>query len=322
MIRTLAFTNDSKIVRDIPLHELASDNIQWFWVDFNTPTEDENKILEQGFSGITFHPLALEDCFHYLQRPKLDYYDGYTFFTLHSLDHETITAHEVDLFYSEKYVVTYHMQPSREIEYVWQRVQSEEKARTKGTASILHGVCDKLVDEYFPIAYQIEDRLNELENNDANKPLKILFNDLFGIRGQLLKLRKSTIPMRDLLYRILNSEHLEVVKDNKLYFTDIHDHLLKLAGIIESSMFLSADIRDSYMALTSNKQNSIMTVLTVVSTIFIPLTFLVGVYGMNFENIPELHTRYGYFVLWIVMIAIAVGMYIGFRKKGWFSGDF
>jgi magnesium transporter len=125
--------------------------------------------------------------------------------------------------------------------------------------------------------------------------------------------------MRDLLYRIINSERLAGQKDSLVYFTDIYDHLLKLSDMIESNREITADMRDSYMSINSNRMNKIMKTLTVSTSIFLPLTFLVGVYGMNFHNMPELSLPYGYYTLLIIMAIIGGGMILWFRKKGWFK---
>lgn len=124
--------------------------------------------------------------------------------------------------------------------------------------------------------------------------------------------------MRDLLYRILNSERLPDFKKHKLYFSDIHDHLLKLSHMIESSRDMTSDMRDSYLSVNSNRMNKNMIVLTVITTIFIPLTFIVGIYGMNFENMPELKWKYGYFLVLGIIAFVGISMFLWFKRKGWF----
>jgi magnesium transporter len=146
-----------------------------------------------------------------------------------------------------------------------------------------------------------------------------LLDELFDRRGELLTMRQTVHPMRDLLYRILNTHHLDGVRERKEYFADIHDHLIKVADMIASNREMTQDIRDSYLSLNSHQTNRTMQILTVISVIFMPLTFIVGIYGMNFQNMPELKTDYGYFVVWVVMIAIAYGMYRWFKNKGWFD---
>ena len=144
-------------------------------------------------------------------------------------------------------------------------------------------------------------------------------DEVFEIRGSLLKLRKTVNFMRDLLYRILNAERLKGFQEHKLYFSDIHDHLIKLSNMIESSREMTSDMRDNFLSINSTRMNRNMMVLTVITTIFIPLTFIVGVYGMNFQNMPELSWKYGYFGVLLIMSIIAIVMFLWFKRKGWFD---
>jgi magnesium transporter len=314
MIRTIAITKDFEILIDLPIESLNDARIAAYWVDFFRPTEDEAKLLASFYH---FHPLAIEDCFHFLQRAKLDYYDGYNFFVMHALNQQTLAPEEVDMFLGANYMVTFHFSPVMGIENVWKRATNDVDMWKKGITYLAYHVMDKLVDEYFPVVYQIEDQLNDIENRTNNQSMRRLMDEVFAIRSDLLKLRRTVIPMRDLLYRILNSERLDTAREHKAYFADIYDHLLKLTEMVESNRDLTADIRDSYLSLNSNRMNKIMMTLTVISSIFIPLTFLAGVYGMNFEYMPELTWRYGYFLILGVMVVIGMGMLIWWRRKGW-----
>lgn len=314
MLRIMAIHKDGTIANDLPLQQLSRPDIQWYWVDFNEPTEEEAMLLERHFH---FHPLAIEDCFHLLQRPKLDHYDDVHFFVLHAINPITLDAEEVDLFLGKNFVVTFHLQPSSEIDEAWKRITGQPDLLEKGQLYAAYLVMDKLVDQYFPAVYQLEDQLSESES--ARKSIQALMDDIFEIRAKLLKLRKTILPMRDLLYRILNSERIEGVKEHLAYFTDIYDHLLKLSEMIESNREMTADMRDSYISINSNRMNAIMKTLTVITTIFMPLTFIAGIYGMNFEYMPELKWDWGYFTVLGVMFSIGFGMYVWFRRKGWFD---
>jgi magnesium transporter len=313
LIRILAVTADYNIVKDITLEELSHSKFLWYWVDFNSPTEEETHFLESHFR---FHPLAIEDCLHYLQRPKLDYYDGYNFFVLQELNPRTLRAQEIDVFLSNEFIVTFHKQPSNEVDKSWEKMMSQAAKQKVNPASAFHLLMDKIVDQYFPTVFLIEEQLEEIENRES-RPTKALMNEVFDIRGDLLRLRRIIFPMRDLLYRLLNSERIEISAERKVYFGDIYDHLLKLADIIESNRDVTSDIRDSYISLNSDRMNNVMMTLTVISSIFIPLTFIVGVYGMNFEYMPELTWHYGYYMVLCFMTIIGFGMFGWFKRKGW-----
>ncbi|MDP1471843.1 magnesium/cobalt transporter CorA [Priestia megaterium] len=316
MIRTLAITQDLHIKQDVPLDQLSHPSIKWFWVDFASSSEEEGKMLDTFFH---FHPLAIEDCFHFLQRPKLDYYADYSFLVLHYLNNKTLDSEELDLFVGENYLVTFHYKPLPSIETVWQRLLQNPNGFSKGVSYITYAILDQLVDDYFPIVYEIEDQLNEIESRDAKKSIAILMDDVFDIRSDLLKLRKTILPMRDLLYRIINSERLNIPAEQKAYFNDIYDHLLKLTNMVEANRDMTSDMRDNYLSINANRMNSIMMTLTIISSIFIPLTFVVGLYGMNFDHMPELHWHYGYYIVLGIMVLMTIGMIMWFKRKGWFN---
>ncbi|MFD0680996.1 MULTISPECIES: magnesium/cobalt transporter CorA [unclassified Paenibacillus] len=317
MIRIMAITDEYELLPQVSLEDLKDNpNIFWYWVDFNEPTEEEALLLETHFQ---FHPLAIEDCFHLLQRPKVDHYEDINFFVVHALNPISLAAEEVDLFWGNQFIVTFHLFPCGEIDDAWSRMTEQSKLREKGHAYAAYLVMDKLVDEYFPSVYQIEDQLNEIEAKGKGESIHELMNQVFEIRTRLLKLRKTIIPMRDLFYRIISTDKIDGIKSHMVYFTDVYDHLLKLSELIESNRDMTADIRDSYISLNSNRMNEIMKTLTVITTIFMPLTFLAGIYGMNFQNMPELSWHWGYFICLLVMFGIGLGMYGWFRKKGWFD---
>lgn len=318
MIHTLAITKDMELKKDLSLNELNEPNIKWYWVDFDCSDEIESALLDTHFH---FHHLAIEDCLHFLQRPKLDYYDNYNFFVLHGLNNEDMTPHELDLFVGGNFIVSYHKTHLAEIEEVWLKINATKNTWCDGSMSVFYHILDKLVDHYFPAVYRLEDQINVIDDNVKGESSRKLLDKIFEIRSDLLRLRRIVIQMRDLAYRILNSDHLKHIKEKHIYFSDVHDHLLRLTEMIESSLALTSELRDSYLSVNSHKMNKIMMLLTVVTTIFIPLTFIVGVYGMNFKYMPELEFRYGYFIALGVMLFIGVFMFTWFKQKGWFDID-
>ena len=315
MIRTAAITMDQTVLRDVPLEDLHGENILWYWVDLDQPAEEETAILHEFFA---FHPLAIEDCLQFIQRPKLDYYDNHSFMIIQSINQKTLEPDELDVFWSTNFIVTFHHKKSVEVDTVWDRLLDAKKIKSLNPVQILYHLVDKVVDQFFPSVYQIEDSLIQLEAENAGQ---YKTDDLFEIRKELLKLRRIIFPMRELLYRVLNSERIQLTKKSKVYFKDIYDHLLMLTEIVESNRELTKDMRDSYLSVNSNRMNSIMMTLTVITTIFMPLTFIAGIYGMNFDHMPELHWQYGYFAVLGLMAGIAITMFAFFWKKGWFKQD-
>jgi magnesium transporter len=315
MIRTCVITKDFEVIYDVSLPSVNSSDVSWYWVDFQEPTEDEAKLLADFFH---FHPLAIEDCLEYVQRPKLDFYDRYLFIVLHAIEGNTLEAEEVDLFVGQNFIVSFHKQSIHAVNEVWTRIQHEEDFQ-QGPFHVMYRIIDKLVDDYFPLIYHIEDVLNELEENTNDETIQEIIEKVFDIRGDLSKLRRTIVPMRDLLYRIIHSDRLQRMKERQLYFHDIYDHLLKLSEMIETNREITSDIRDSYLSLNSNRMNNIMMALTAITTIFMPLTFIVGIYGMNFNYMPELRWKYGYFAVLGVMAIIALSMFFWFKRNGWFQ---
>ncbi len=314
MIRVLVMTKEKQLEVDVPFARIEDSDIAWYWIDFCEPNEEEKILLSTYFQ---FHPLAIEDCLHFLQRPKIDYYDGYQFFILQEMNKETFLGEEVNVFLSDTFIITYHEKKSIAIERAWVKLTAS-KSKKKDPLYAFYFILDEIVDDYFPITYELEDKLNNLEDK-ASKKMSIVTKEIYHIRKELLKIRKIILPMRELLYRILNSNHLTIPKGERSYFEDVHDHLIRLSEIIEVNRELSSDIRDNYLSVNAHRMNSIMMVLTVITTIFMPLTFIAGVYGMNFSNMPELQTKYGYFVVLVVMFLIAWSMFVWFRRKGWFD---
>lgn len=315
MIQVIAVTNDCKKVIYKNLDELNLTLHKWAWIDFNMPTHEEIDELHNFFN---FHPLAIEDCVHRLQRPKLDYYDDFTFFVTHVINPDDFSKEEINFFVGLNFVVSFHYQNFNQINQVWNRLISAENIKDWDQYHCFYEVLDKIVDQYFPIIYKIEDELNEIEDNTENKSIDILFDELFDIRHQLLTLRHTINPMRDLLYRMLNSQHLEGIKRKVPYFSDIYDHLLKLSEMVDSNREITMDIRDSYISVNSHQANQVMKILTIITSIFAPLTFIAGIYGMNFEYMPELAWKYGYIISLGLMGVIAFLMFIWFKRKGWF----
>lgn len=321
MIRVMGITHDHQVRTDIALEDIHNrHNFLWSWVDFSEPTDEEAELLGSFFQ---FHPLAIEDCIlHIMQRPKIDFYEDNDFLVLHALDPDTLELIEVNLFIGENYLVSFHYRELQEIDMAWESIQKRalnRKMWERGPFTAAYLVIDNLVDQYFPCVYAVEDELDELEKLGSRESIEQLMNQVFDLRSRLLKLRRTIVPMRDLMYHILNSKHIQSQKEAGAYFSDIYDHLLKLSEMVESNREMTADLRDSYLSLNSNRMNGIMKTLTVITSVFMPLTLIAGIYGMNFANMPELHWRYGYFGVLGLMGVLSIWMILSFMRRGWFK---
>ena len=313
MIRTSVIMENGEVFQNVRLSKIKEKDVKWYWVDFSEPTNKDIRILKLYFK---FHPLAIEDCLDdFSQRPKIDFYDQYIFVLQNAINKKTLNSHEVNMFVNSRLIVTFHKEPVRELDQLWEIVN--EDGNQLSPFKIMHGIVDRLVDDYFPLVYSIEDRLNKIEDNTDEDADADLMDELFDIRHDMSKLRRTLVPMRDLLYRISNSGRLNSLKEEQLYFNDVYDHLIKLVEMLESYREFSSDIRDNYLSINSDKMNNIMMTLTVITTIFMPLTFIAGLYGMNFVYMPELNEKNGYFIVLAVMGVIAFVMFGFFMKIGW-----
>lgn len=317
MIRILAVNKEKQLIINPALDTLVE--MDRYWVDFNMPTKEEILLLSSHFH---FHPLAIEDCVQFIQRPKLEYYENLSFLVMHALNEKTLEAHEVDLFIGENFIVSFHFQDLKEINSVWEIFKKTTDVSRFRPIEVGYKIMDKIVDNFFPAVQELEDTLLDIENRSGLKKAgNIIINQTFEIRRSLLKLRRTIMPMRELLYRILESKRFIIQEQKRAYFQDIYDHLLKLGEMIESNRELTSDIRDNYISLNSFRMNNIMKTLTVITTIFMPLTFLAGIYGMNFEHMPELKWQFGYYAVLGVMLFVGLGMFIWFKSKGWFDSE-
>lgn len=314
MIRTIGVTENNKLIFDFPLQRLHTHTFKWYWVDFDNPTDEETTLLQSFFH---FHPLAVEDCLQRLQRPKLNHFEDFTFLILHSIRNEDLKPEELAMFLGANYIVTFHYPHFQALEIAREIVSQHSEHPVLGHIFLAHQIIDTIVDDYFPILYNLEEQLNEIEEQLSPSTVHLSMDAVFIVRGNLLRLRRTIIPMRELIYRLLASEKLALSTSASTYFSDIHDNLSHLVAALEINREITADIRDSQLSINSNQMNRIMMTLTIVSSIFIPLTFIAGLYGMNFVFMPELKWRYGYAIVLGVMLIIGFAMLIFFKCKGW-----
>ncbi|WP_156289555.1 magnesium/cobalt transporter CorA [Oceanobacillus salinisoli] len=315
MIQILAVNSENERTLDRNLDNFQFEHYKWWWIDFNKPTEEEIKKLDK---ILNFHPLAIEDCIQGQQRPKMDYYDDFSLVVTHTIGENHYNQHEIDFFLGDHFIVTFHLTDLIEVNQVWNELIKRKDIDNWDEFRVFYEVFDKVVDNFFPIIYELEDQINDVEENPNHLSMNLLLDRLFELRHELLKLRHTINPIRDLLYRILNSHHLEGIHSRREYFADIYDHLLKLSEMVDSNRDITNDIRDNFISLNSYQQNQVIQILTIITSIFAPLTFIAGIYGMNFVNMPELEWHYGYFIILGIMLLVSIIMIFWFRKKGWF----
>ena len=311
-------------VADLP--ELLKDQSAVIWVDMEMPTEADERVLLDVFK---FHPLTVEDCRENRHYPKIEEFEGYLYFIVHGvtadISPERFNTIELDGFLGSNYVITYHHATFRSINNVKQLLRTTPVACQRGTAFLLHQILDYVVDYYSPVLDDFDDRIDRLEDEIFNlkRPNNNILIEIMDLKRSVLRLRRISGKQMDILHRMSRGEFSLIPEDMRPFYRDIYDHLVRVVDLAESYRDLIGGSLDAYLSVVSNRLNEIMKVLTIFSAIMLPLTFIAGVYGMNFDNMPELKSRYGYFAVLALMILIAVVMLFFFKRRGWIgrSGD-
>ncbi len=287
----------------------------WCWVDVFEPDELIMQALEKRFA---LHPLASEDALHLQLRPKLDDY-GQSFFmvwlTPHRLADSKVEVHELDVFMGKDYLITVRDKSMPAIEYAG---QDAARIMARGQDWLLHAILDHAVDSVLPIVDELGDRLEDVEDAMLGKPRQSDLAVLYAVRRQLVRMRRIVAPERDLL-RSLARERDVLSEEAYRYFQDIGDHLARVEDSIETYREVAAAVMDIYLSAQSNRMNEIMKSLTVVATIFMPLTLISGIYGMNVVRgmWPPISAQWSFAAVVASMGIIALFMSIYFRRKKW-----
>lgn len=296
------------------------------WLHF--AGQPEVGALRRVGEALGLHPLALEDVMNHGQRPKLDDFDDHLFLELGclTLRDERPLVHDFSLFLGEDFVVSVYYGTEDLFAGVRARLrESAGRLRRAGADRLAHALLDAVVDHAFPVLEALGERIEDLEAEILDQPGPDALRDLHRLKRETLLIRRAVWPARDVLANLSRGDLPQVADRTRIYFGDVYDHAVQIIELVESYRDMLGGMLDVYLSSVSNRQNEIMKVLTVIATIFIPLTFVVGVYGMNFSvnqtspwAMPELRWDYGYPVLWLVMLALAGVMLVFFKRRRWF----
>ena len=295
------------------LAEFPSDVTGAVWIDLTDPTEAELLAVSERY---LLHPLAIEDCLHFPQRPKIDVYEDATFLIWlipQVVDSDGITTTELDVFLGTDHLITVHRGVVPAIDHM---ALLARDYLPRGVEWTLHAILDLAVDSVFPVIETISDELEELENLMLTDARATQLQRLYAAKRALLQLHKVVVPERDVVRGLARLEAF-VEPAAYMYFQDIGDHLARVTDSVETYRDVAGSTMDIYLSAQSNRMNQIMKQLTAVATIFMPLTLISGIYGMNFQHMPELAWRYGYFMVIGGMLVIAVWMVWFFRRREW-----
>jgi len=226
---------------------------------------------------------------------------------------------ELDGFLGPNYVITYHHEMFRSINNVKKQLSTSPIACQRGPAFLLHQILDQIVDYYSPVLDDFDERIDQLEESifTLKRPNNSILEEIMELKRSVLRLRRISAKQMDIFYRMSRGEVHLIPQAMLPFYRDIYDHLIRVTDLAENYRDLISGALEAYLSVVSNRMNEIMKVLTIFSAVMLPLTFLAGVYGMNFDNIPELHTKYGYFAIWAVMLLVAVVMLSLFWRAGW-----
>jgi magnesium transporter len=289
------------------------------WVDVNG-IHDVDII---GRIGAVFglHPLLLEDVLNAHQRPKLEEHGEHLFIVLRMLlagEGQEIEMEQVSVVLGARYVLTFQERSRDTFDPVRRRLaEAGSRLRQQGADFLAYALIDTIVDNYFAVLESLGDRIEELEDVVVESPDRDTLTAIFGVKRTLADLRRATWPLRDALAVLARGDSPRVVAETLPYLRDVADHALRALETIETYRDTAATLIDIYMSSVSNRMNDVMRVLTVIATVFIPLTFIVGIYGMNFPNMPEMRWPWAYAAVWGVMTATVLGLLLFFRRRGW-----
>lgn len=285
-------------------------------------------IIERLGTHFNIHPLVLEDILHTTQRPKIEDFENYIYVVLRMFYYDGITneqdndseiiSEQVSLILGRNFVISFQEAGGDTFDPVRMRLRvSKGRIRELGADYLAYALIDSIVDNYFVILEKLGERIEILEDELLDEPTPDTLEELHDLKNEMIFLRKSAWPLREVSNNLLRGESDLITRSTQVYIKDVYDHTIQIIDTIETYRDMLSGMMDIYLSSISNRMNEVMKVLTIIATIFIPLTFLAGVYGMNFKYMPELSWKWGYPVLWCIMATVGISMYFYFRKKKW-----
>ncbi len=289
------------------------------WLDMEDLTNEDAELLSNVFC---FHPLAVADCTSKnIHPPKIDDFEQYLFVIVHGINYhiesEVVETTELALFLGKNYVVTSHDIPMRSVSSILDRVRKDGRPMRRGADFLAHDLIDALVDNIMPTINGIDEKNDRLEAEALHEPKRETLTSIMQVKRSVLALTRVTLPQREIMNGLSRGDYPFISERAQIYYRNIYDHLVRIEMLTLGLRDMAESVLSTYLSSVSNRMNEVMKVLTLIATIFIPLTFIVGIYGMNFVNMPELEWRYGYFVILIVMAVIGISLAVYFKRRRW-----
>ncbi|MGB2965085.1 MAG: magnesium/cobalt transporter CorA [Anaerolineales bacterium] len=292
--------------------------VNWLNIDGSHQVE----LLEDIGRRLEIHPLVLEDILNTNQRPKLEDYDQYLFLELNMLtwseESSQVEAEQISLLLGENYLVTFQDLEKDVFDPVRKRIREGKGRLTSGGPGYLaYSLIDAVVDHYFIVLENLGEQIEFLEEELVTDPDPGTLHAIHDLKRELIFLRKSVWPLREVISALERGESPLFQESSLVYLRDVYDHVIQIIDTIETFREMASGMLDIYLSSISNRMNEVMKVLTIIATVFIPLSFVVGLYGMNFKYMPELGWKWGYGMVWVVIITMVTGMLVYFRRKKW-----
>jgi len=282
----------------------------------------QKEILESLGESYDLHPLTLEDIMNTSQRPKSEDFDHYVYIVLKMIylnqkDFD-LDAEQISLILGKNFVITFQEKEGDVFDLVRQRIKGgKARVRKMGADYLAYALIDAIVDNYFSILEYFDERIDELEEELLDSSTTDLLSRIHSTKREVIFLRKAVWPLREVVSLLERGESPLFQKQTLTYLRDVYDHTIQVVDTVDTFREMMSGMHDLYLSNVSNKMNEIMKILTIIATLFIPMTFIAGVYGMNFENMPEVHWKWGYPFAWVIMIIMAVLMILYFKRKKW-----
>lgn len=301
-------------------HQFQPDPSDIAWYDIRGV--HDITVIEQIGKAFNIHPLVLEDVVDTSQRPKFEEYDNGLFLIVEALsfnaETQSIQTEQVSIFFRKGLLISFQEDNTNLFESARTRIKGGKgKIRSRGSDYLAYALVDNIVDYYFVILDKIEEEIDRMEEEILYNPGNQIKSAIHRLKRELISLRKNVSPLREAISRFSKSDHSLIDPSSTIFLRDLYDHTIQVMDMVETYRDTLSGLQDLYLSELSYKMNSVIQVLTIVSTIFIPLSFLAGIYGMNFDNMPELHWEYSYFVFWATIVIIVVSSLYYFRRKRW-----
>lgn len=305
-------------VKELP--ELLANPANLVWVDMELPSEAEDSILAEIFG---FHPLTIEDARLTRNAPKVEAFPDYLFFIVHGVKSETnpnnFCTKELDGYLGKNFVVTYHHENFRSIDNLKKKIRSSPFICRRGVDYLLHQILDELVDLYIPVIDEFDNAINELEERifRSTKSNNAILGEILDLKRSVARLRRITSKQLEVIYRFSHGEFPLIEEAHLPFYRDVFDHLQRVSDLAENYREMIGGLLDIQFSVVSNRTNEVVKVLTIFSAIILPLSLIAGIYGMNFENMPELKTKNGYYATLGFMGLVMILLLFYFWRKGW-----